>query len=201
MKDITPSQARVRKFYSSYYDKNWYYPTYEEAWKCLNMSSAWVFKNIKWLESKNILCKNHGGQITRNNSSHKVELIWTVCCGDWSDISDVDANKDFIEVPTSMLPENVPWYALKAKWNSMIDAWICNWDCLVIKYQSYANDGDIVVAIIKDWFEERATLKEFHRTMKTVVLKPYNSVYEPIVLTENNSVEIRWKLVWVIRKY
>lgn len=201
MKNISQAQARVRNFYCAYYDKNWYYPTYEEAWKSLNMSSAWVFKNIKWLQSKNILCKNHGGQITRNNISKKVELVWTICCWDWIDISDIDTYKSYIEVPTSMLPENVPWYALKAMWDSMIDAWICDWDCLIIKYQSYANEWDIVVAILKDWFNEKATLKEFHKTMKNVILKPHNSLYEPIILDENENIEIRWKLVWVIRKF
>lgn len=201
MLNITDSQKKIRDFYTKYYDENWDYPTYETAWKYLWMTPAWVFKNIKWLESQNVLTRNHSWQITRTNDSQRVEIAWTISCWYWIEISDVDTTGEYIEVPTSILPKNIPWYVLKAQWDSMNDAGIFDWDYLVIKYQTYANDWDIVVAILKGDFNEQATLKQFYRTAKSVLLKPKNSKYEPIVIDENHPWEIRWKLVWILRKF
>lgn len=201
MLDITPSQKKIWDFYCEYYDKHWYYPTYEEAWKCLWMTPAGVFKNIKWLESQNVLSRNHSWQITRNNDSQKVEILWTISCWYWIDISDRDSSGETIDVPTSILPKNIPWYVLKAQWDSMEDSWIFDWDYLVIKYQTYANNWDIVVAILRDWFNEKATLKQFYQNTKAVLLKPKNSKYEPIIINEENPGEIRWKLVWILRTF
>lgn len=200
MLDITSSQKKIWDFYCKYHDEHWHYPTYEEAWNALWMTPAGVFKNIKWLESQNILTRNRLWQITRNDDSQKVEIAWTISCWYWIDITNIDSNWDFIEVPTLMLPKNIPWYVLKAQWTSMEGAWIFDWDYLVIKYQTYANEWDIVVAILKEEFGEKATLKKFYRNAKSILLKPKNPLYEPIIVDENHPVEIRWKLVWILRR-
>lgn len=206
MISITPSQKRVRDLYIKYFESNWVYPTYEEAGIGLWMSWAWVFKHIKALENLWILKKTANGQIVRVGGTHQVELLWEISCGYWNDISNIEISfdhyEDKVEVPESILPWTIPWYALKAKGESMEGIWIFEWDILIIKYQTYANEGDIVVAILKNNFEEKAILKEFRTTMKWIInLKPYNRKFSPIVVTSENPIEIRWKLVGIISNF
>jgi len=52
-----------------------------------------------------------------------------------------------------------------------------------------------VVAILKDGFDEKGTLKEYCATSKGLILKPHNSKFSPIVINKSNPVEIRGKLV------
>lgn len=206
MKQISSSQKKIRDFYTKYFEENSIYPTYEEAAIALDMSPAGVFKNIKWLEDLWILTKTSSWQIIRKWNFQELEVAWTISCGTWNDISDIAINTVYdlnekIEVPTSMLPNNVPWYVLKADWDSMEWVGVYKNDYLVIKYQTYASEWDIVVAILKDNFEEKATLKEYRRTSKGLILQPHNSKFSPIVINESNPVEIRGKLVGVIRNY
>ena len=60
-------------------------------------------------------------------------------------------------------------------------------DLLLIRQQTTAKNGDIVVALIDD----EATVKEFHAAGETVVLKPRskNKQRQPIVLTRDFQVQ------------
>ncbi len=86
-------------------------------------------------------------------------------------------------------------YVLQAKGDSMIDDGILNGDYLVIKEQKDANNGDIVVAVLKNGF---ATLKRFYREANRIRLQPANSTMSPMYVRE---VEIRGKVIQVIRQF
>ncbi len=58
-------------------------------------------------------------------------------------------------------------------------------DCVLVKQQPVAKDGDIVVALIDD----EATLKEFRRSGDAVVLKPHNKKYQPIIVRNDFQVQ------------
>jgi repressor LexA len=64
---------------------------------------------------------------------------------------------------------------------------------LIIKKQSWANNGDTVVAIIDD---NEATLKRFYKEKDKIRLQPANTDYEPIF---RQQVEVRGIVVKVIR--
>ena len=84
---------------------------------------------------------------------------------------------------------------IRVKGDSMIDDGILNGDYLVIKEQQSANNGDIVVAVLKNGF---ATLKRFYKEANRIRLQPANSTMSPIYVTE---VEIKGKVVSVIRQF
>ncbi|MBQ9967436.1 MAG: transcriptional repressor LexA [Oscillospiraceae bacterium] len=94
----------------------------------------------------------------------------------------------------------VPWdgdpscYALKIKGDSMINAGILNGDTVVVRPQSDAVNGEIVIALIGD----EATCKRFHHGSDGVWLLPENPAYDPIDGTE---AVILGKVKAVIREY
>lgn len=102
-----------------------------------------------------------------------------------------------VAVPTGMLAAAARHYALEVKGDSMIDAGINNGDMVVIKEQSTADNGDIVVALIEG---EEATLKTFRRRGATIALEAANPAYQTR-LYQDHQVRVQGKLVGLIRTY
>ena len=74
-------------------------------------------------------------------------------------------------------------FALRVKGDSMIEEGIYNGDYVIIKKQSAADDGDIVLAVIG----EEATIKRFYRYEGGLVrLHPANSVMQDILIQADN---------------
>lgn len=77
----------------------------------------------------------------------------------------------------------------------MIDDGILDGDYVVIREQSEANNGDVVVAVLRNGF---ATLKRYYKEANRVRLQPANSTMQPMYVTD---VEIKGKVVAVIRQF
>ena len=71
--------------------------------------------------------------------------------------------------------ENYFW--LRVSGDSMVNADILDGDFVLIRYQSCADDGQIVAARVNG---DEATLKRFHQSGETVMLVPENPKYSPI---------------------
>ena len=111
-------------------------------------------------------------------------------------------------VVTAGLPilavENVegylPWdgdedcFALRVRGDSMVGAGILDGDKVVIRPQSTADNGEIVVALLGD----EATVKRLRRAADGVWLLPENPAYEPI---DGREAAILGKVKAVIREY
>lgn len=102
-----------------------------------------------------------------------------------------------IAVPGSMLSGSGQHYALEVKGDSMIDAGINDGDIVVIREQSTAENGDIVVALVE---EHEATLKRFRRKGGMIALEAANPAYETRLIPEH-LVRIQGRLVGLIRSY
>jgi repressor LexA len=68
-------------------------------------------------------------------------------------------------------------FVLAVRGDSMINAGILDGDYVVVRRQSDARDGEIVVALIDD---EDATVKRFFRDGGRIRLQPENDTLEPI---------------------
>lgn len=68
----------------------------------------------------------------------------------------------------------------------MIDAHILDGDLALIKPQSSAENGEIVVAMRND----EATLKRFFREDGKIVPKPGEPSMQPIIINEGEAVEV-----------
>ena len=85
--------------------------------------------------------------------------------------------EEYVSLPESIFGKGT-FYILKANGDSMIDAGIDDGDLVVVRQQSYAEDGQIVVALIDD----EATLKRYYRDdeHQRVRLHPENEAMEDI---------------------
>lgn len=102
-----------------------------------------------------------------------------------------------IAVPGAMLSGRGQHYALEVKGDSMIEAGINDGDIVVIREQSTAENGDIVVALVE---EQEATLKRFRRKGGMIALEAANPAYETRVLPDH-KVRVQGRLVGLIRTY
>ncbi len=102
-----------------------------------------------------------------------------------------------VAVPGSMLSGRGEHYALEVKGDSMIDAGINDGDIVVIREQTTADNGDIVVALVEG---QEATLKRYRRQHGMVALEAANPAYETRLLPEG-QVQVQGRLVGLIRSY
>jgi repressor LexA len=82
---------------------------------------------------------------------------------------------------------------LTVKGDSMIDAGILDGDLILVRKQSSAENGDIVVALIGD----EATVKTFYKEKDHIRLQPQNTLMDPIIIKD--GVDIIGKVTGLFR--
>lgn len=102
-----------------------------------------------------------------------------------------------VTVPGGMIKGAGNHYALEVKGDSMIEAGINDGDVVVIREQSTAETGEIVVALVEGY---EATLKRFRRHGDMIALEAANPAYETRILPKD-KVEVQGRLVGLIRSY
>ena len=105
-------------------------------------------------------------------------------------IEDVE---EYIPIDVSLLGYG-EYFGLIARGDSMIDAGIHDGDTVYIRKQNSAMDGEIVVAMVEDDFDDgwSATLKRFYRDLKNnrYILHPENSRLEDIIVDQVHVVGV-----------
>ena len=86
-------------------------------------------------------------------------------------------------------------FALKIRGESMVNAGIFDGDIVIVRKSDYAENGDIVVALIG---HEDATVKRFFKENGHFRLQPENDTMQPIIL---DDVEILGRLIGLKRYY
>lgn len=86
-------------------------------------------------------------------------------------------------------------FALRIKGESMINAGILDGDIIIVEQNAYAENGDIVVALVEG---EEATVKRFFKENGHFRLQPENDSMQPIILSR---VDILGKVVGLKRYY
>lgn len=115
-----------------------------------------------------------------NTDAVNVGLVGEVSCGP---MTFAQQNiTDYFQLPASMLGSG-EFFMLRASGDSMINAGIDSGDLVIIKRQSTANEGDIVVALLDD----ETTLKRFYKDVKNqrFILHPENDELEDIIVEGN----------------
>ena len=80
-----------------------------------------------------------------------------------------------VPLPTSLFGDRNS-FLLTVHGNSMINAGIFDGDTLLVREQSTADNGDIVVAMVDDG----ATVKSYYKEKDCIRLQPHNEAMEPI---------------------
>lgn len=119
-----------------------------------------------------------------------VPIIGTVAAG--QPILATENIENYFPIPTEYMP-NEQSFLLKVKGESMINAGILNGDHVLVKQQSTAQNGDMVVALIED----SATVKTFYKEDGYIRLQPENDTMDPILV--HGEVKILGKVFGVFR--
>ncbi|MBP2635923.1 MAG: lexA 2 [Firmicutes bacterium] len=120
-----------------------------------------------------------------------VPLVGRVTAGE--PILAVENVEETYPFPTELVGDDDA-FMLAVKGTSMIEAGILDGDYVLVRSQTTARNGDIVVALID---EEDATVKRFYREKDYIRLQPENSTMEPIC---SRNVSILGKVIGVFRQ-
>jgi repressor LexA len=117
-----------------------------------------------------------------------------------SDFSYYDP-ESMIDVARSLLPTRETGeelFALEVQGDSMIDAMVNDGDIVVMKKAQEARNGEMVAIWLLG--EDETTLKYFYLENGRVRLQPANPQMDPIFVEDPSTVEIKGKVVMVIRQ-
>lgn len=195
---LTKKQKEVLDFITEYVRENDYSPTQKEIQEHFGFKSLGSVQDyIKYLTSGGYLVNDSHSvrglmPAAVQQNSEEIPLLGNIAAG--VPIEAIE-NSDMISVPTHMLGKG-KYYALKVKGESMIEDGILNGDIAIIKHQTQADNGQIVVAVV----EHETTLKRYFKRSKQIELHPANSSMKPIIIKDKEC-EIRGLMVGLIRTY
>lgn len=193
MRKVTENEKMVFEFIKDRIEER-YPPTVREI--CAEFgfkSTSTAHRYINNLTAKGLLEKgnnqNRAIRLTGGNGM-KIPLVGTVTAG--IPITAIEEITDYISFQPARHYSN-PLFALKVRGESMINAAILDGDVVVIEQTPYAENGDIVCALVDN---ESATIKTFYKEDGHYRLQPENDTMDPIIVDE---VSILGKVVGVVR--
>jgi len=133
-----------------------------------------------------------GAAVERRPIRH-VPLVGEVAAG--TDVLAQENVEEVVPVPADLTGDG-DLFMLKVRGDSMIDAGILDGDFVVVRAQTEARNGEIVVAGIPG---EEATVKTYTRKGELVVLLPSNERLSPMEFAAS-EVQIFGRVVTVMRK-
>jgi repressor LexA len=192
----TPRQAEVLNFLNQYIRRAGYPPTVREIAKQLKINGLHaVKKHLEALEKKGHLSRGRGARaigIADQPQAIRVPILGQVAAG-----KPVLAEENILG--TLALDRSVlrggPFFLLKVKGDSMIDAGIFDGDHVLVKVQTQAENGEIVVVLVED----EATVKRIFHRGDTIILQPENPAHRPMTFTPGDNIRILGKVAGVIR--
>jgi repressor LexA len=213
-KKLSNRRQQILDFIHEFIRENGIPPTVRDIQKACNISSTSVVDyNLRLLGrdgylnrrpdvARGIELLDEEGQPVSSNSP-RVPIVGTIAAGLALPVFSTEdaassAEFDTIEVSPELPKRYGKLFALSVKGTSMIDALIDDGDVVIIQPTQHAENGEMVVAWLKD--EEEATLKKFYLEGDKVRLQPANSQMAPIYCSAS-GVEVRGKVISVIRKF
>lgn len=149
-----------------------------------------TLKLLKGGLEENKIQENIGKDVYTSKEMVDVPVIGKITAG--APILAVENITDTFPIPIDFVG-NSDCFMLTVRGESMIEAGILNGDYILVKKQSTANNGEIVVALIED----EATVKTFYKESDYIRLQPENSTMDPIIVP---NCEILGKVSGVFRK-
>ncbi|RMD89699.1 MAG: transcriptional repressor LexA [Calditrichaeota bacterium] len=205
MKPLTEKQKNVLKIIADKIKEMGYPPTLQELADELGVRSKnAVLKHLQALEKKGYIGKREGGAargirileslgFLDSEATNSLPLIGSVTAG--SPLLAEENVERYVSIPRYLLPsQHGEYFALRVQGDSMVNAAIFDGDLLVVKSTRYAQNGDIVVALIGN----ETTVKRLVIKGNQRYLKAENPRYPDIYPQEEWS--IQGKVVALIRE-
>jgi len=198
MRASRENQKKILDFIKSEIEQKGYPPSVREICAAVGLkSTSTVHAHLNHLEEQGLIRRDStkpralevlDGSHARGRS---VPLVGRVTAG--MPILAIENIEDHLVLPQSMLGHD-DIFCLRVTGDSMIDIGILDGDIVVIRQQSTADNGEIVVAMVDD----EATLKRIYYEYGHVRLQPENSTMAPIIV---DNAEVLGKLVALIRQF
>lgn len=196
----TPRQRQVLECVRDYLERFGYPPTLREIAERLGINGTLgVMKHLEALERKGYIRKQAGSSrgITladRSASAVSLPIVGVVRAGPLQPaMEDIEGH---LAIDRSACPAEGAFF-LRVKGDSMVGAAILDGDLALVRPQTTAEKGEIVVAMLNG----EATLKRFYRERGRIRLQPENPAMEPIVVRPGDGeVVIIGKVVGIYRE-
>lgn len=200
---IYKRQRQILDFIKQFIQSKGFAPTLKQIAEAIDVSSlATVHEHLQSLEQKGVIKRKHGKnrsiEITEAdsncaNESFEAPILGFVAAG--QPIEPYTDPNATMGIPATFVSGKKRTYVLQVRGQSMIEDHINDGDFVVLEQTEYANDGDIVVALLDNGM---ATLKRFYKEATRIRLQPANSTMQPIFV---KNVRIQGKVVGLVRKY
>ena len=210
MSDLSPRQQDVLDIVSESIERRGVPPSYREIGDALGVSSTnGVSDHVKALIKKGYLKKLEGApgvarglQLTAKSRSTQtvndmvsIPLIGHVAAG--APILAEQHHERNLSFDSTLIDASAPTYALKVRGDSMIEEGIHDGDFVIVRQQSNARNGDIVVALV----DGEATVKYYFHEGERIRLQPANGAMEPIFVSADQTTMIQGIVSGVFRVY
>ncbi len=208
-------QQKILQFIEDYQKEHGYPPSIREIGEHIHVrSTSLINYYLERLEIAGHIERAHGVsrgvRLARPNAIGgavlRVPLLGVIAAGQPIPIPDAGetylTDDEFfaVEIASSLLPEaeRERLFALEVKGDSMIDAMINDGDIVVLKPAVEARNGEMVAIWLPQ--REETTLKYFYKDRDGYLLKPANPSMQPIRIPKSEPLEIKGKVVLVVRR-
>ncbi|MEE6666030.1 transcriptional repressor LexA [Pediococcus acidilactici] len=204
IKNLSTKQLNVLEYIYQTVQTQGYPPTVREIGKAIGLSStSTVHGHIDRLQKNGYLEKDptkpRALEITAQGlealgiqeNDEQIPVLGVVTAGE--PILAVEEATDFFPVPPDFKNESSDLFMLTIRGESMINAGILSGDQVIVRKQSTADNGEIVIAMTD---ENEATCKRFFKETDHIRLQPENDTMSPIIL---DNVTILGKVVGLFR--
>jgi len=203
MAEMNHKERAVYEYIIDTIKKEGFSPSVRDIKMALDIkSTSTVHAYLEKLEKKGYIQKEAGKSRTirvdnvdasGRRTSIRVPIVGQVTAGiPILAIENHDGYLDFPIYKQSYL--NARLFALKIRGDSMIEAGIMHGDYVVVEKKNYADNGEIVVALIDD----EATVKKYYVEDGNIRLQPCNPTMRPIVVKDAT---VLGKVISVLRFY
>lgn len=199
--DLSKKQLEVLTFIKKEISKKGYPPSVREICDAVKLkSTSTVHGHLERLEKKGYIrrdpTKPRAIEVLDSSSAtlYKKEMVELPIVGKVTAGLPILAEEnieDSFPVPIDFVG-NADAFMLTVKGDSMINAGIFDGDYVIVRQQSVAKNGDIVVALLND----EATVKTFYKEKDYFRLQPENPYLMPIIVKE---LSILGKVIGVFR--
>lgn len=189
MSKLSSRQRAILDFIKKEVKEKGYPPSVREIGEAVGLaSSSTVHGHLSRLEKKGLIrrdpTKPRAIEILDNEKESEfsvpivhIPILGKVTAG--QPITAVENIEDYFPLPATWTGSD-DVYMLVVQGDSMIEAGIHDGDYVLVRQQSTANNGDIVVAMTED---DEVTVKRFYKEKDHIRLQPENSSMKPIILS------------------
>ncbi|RPI16517.1 MAG: transcriptional repressor LexA [Ignavibacteriae bacterium] len=182
MQELSPRQKDVYQFIDKYQCRTGYPPTYAEISAEFEFQIGMVQQVMDALVRKGVAEKipftSRSIRLLKSDFSLRANAAVIPLYGQVMAGQPAFADDNIVDYVymTKTRKSSSQLFALKVKGDSMKDAGFLEGDTVIVKKQSAADNGDIVIALLDD----EATVKTLRKKRNTIFLEPANKKYKPI---------------------